>query len=82
MRNRALFDLLLAAMIFLAALLLPKGMGSREPALLVLVALSTLSFAMAGWRFSLYLRRRRHDLRWLDRLDATVASGGTIFDAH
>jgi hypothetical protein len=82
MRNRALFDLLLAALTLLAALLLPKGLGFRHPALLVLLALCTLSLCMAGWRISLYLRRRRHDQAWLNSLDAAVDSGGTIFDAR
>lgn len=82
MRNRALLDLLLAALTLLVALLLPRGMGFRHPALLALVVLCSFTLGMALWRFSLYLRRRGHDQRWLDRLDATVASGGTIFDAH
>ncbi len=82
MRNRALFDLLLAAMTLLVALLLPRGMGFRHPALLVLVLLCSFALGMALWRFSLYLRRRRHDLRWLASLEAAVASGGTIFDTH
>ena len=82
MRNRTIADLLLAALTLLAALLLPHGLNFRQPFLLTLVALCTLSLGMAGWRFSLYLRRSRHDRRWLSSLSAAVASGGTIFDAH
>ena len=37
---------------------------------------------MAAWRFNLYLRRRRHDRRWLANLDAAVSAGGTIFETH
>jgi len=82
MRNRTVLDLLLAALTLLVALLLPKGLDFRQPFFFALLGLCTLSLGMAGWRFSLYLRRSRHDKQWLARLAAAVAAGGTIFDAH
>lgn len=82
MRNRTLFDLLLAALTMLVALLLPKGMGFRHSSLVLLLVLCSLSLGMAGWRATLYFRMRRHDLGWLASLEAAVASGGTIFDTH
>lgn len=84
MRNRALLDLgVVAVTLVLVALLVYRGTGFRHLTLLIALVLGALAFslAMAGWRVSLYVRRRRHDLRWLDSLNAAVASGGTIFDA-
>ncbi len=79
MRNRATFDLLLALAIFASACMLPGGL---IPLRLLLLAISALSLGMAGWRLSLFLRRRAHDRRWLGSLEAAVASGKTIFDAR
>jgi hypothetical protein len=80
MRNKAILDLGLAALIALMAGLLPRVLKLGHPLLFALIALSALSLGMAAWRFTLYLRRRRHDLRWLETLESTVAAGGTLFD--
>lgn len=80
MRNRALGDLLLAALTALAALLLPRNLGVHHLPLLCLLALCAVGLALAVWRFILYTRRVRHDRKWLGRLEAAVAAGGTIFD--
>jgi len=82
MRNRVLLDLMLALLTMVVALLLVRGLHIHHPALVVLLGLCTLSLGMAAWRLSLYVRRRRHDLRWLNRLKAAVDAGGTIFDAR
>jgi hypothetical protein len=80
MRNKAILDLGLAALIALLAVLLPRVLKLSHPMLFALIALSALSLGMAAWRFNLYLRRRRHDLTWLGTLERTVAAGGTLFD--
>lgn len=82
MRNRALLDLFVAALTLSAALLLPQNLGFRHPSMLILLALCALTLGMAACRLNLFRHRRRHDKRWLKRLDDAVASGGTIFDAH
>lgn len=84
-RNRALLDLtvMALAMVFVA-LLVNRGMGFQHLTLWATLALGVLflSLGMAVWRFHQYMKMRRHDLRWLASLEAAVASGGTIFDAH
>ena len=80
MRHRALLDLVLAAIILLLAVLLPNVLKANHPLIFGLIALSAFSLTMAGWRFSLFLRRQRHDQRWLQHLEGSVAAGGTIFD--
>lgn len=80
MRNKALLDLGLAALIALMAVLLPRVLKMNHPLLFALIASSALSLGMAVWRFTVYLRRRRHDLGWLRTLEANVAAGGTLFD--
>lgn len=80
MRNRALADLLLAALTALAAFLLPRSLGYHHLPLLCLLFLCALSLCLTAWRYTLYLRRVRHDRKWLHHLEAAVAAGGTIFD--
>jgi|GEM_PF-499948 len=85
MRNRALFDLGASGLtLVMVALLVYRGVGFHHLTLLVVLTLGLLvvTVGMTGWRFNLYLRRRRHDLRWFSSLKAAVDSGGTIFDAH
>ena len=76
----ALVDLLVAALTALVALLLPRSLGYHHAPLLCLLALCALGLGLAVWRFTLYLRRVRHDRKWLGHLEAAVAAGGTIFD--
>jgi len=80
MRNRALVDLLLAVLTAVAALFLPRSLGYHHLPLLCLLAFCALGLGLAGWRFTLYLRRVRHDRKWLGHLEAAVAAGHTIFD--
>ncbi len=85
MRNRLLIDLAAVALALVCvAVLVHRGAGFQRLTPWAILALGALVFSlgMAVWRFNLYLRRRRHDLRWLASLEATVAVGGTIFDAH
>jgi len=85
MRNRLLVDLVAVMLnLVLVAILVHRGAGFNHLTLWAILALGALVFSlgMAIWRFNLYLHRRRHDLRWLASLEAAVASGGTIFDAH
>ncbi len=85
MRNRALVDLgAFTVTLVMVALMVHRGTGFRHMTLWagLTFGVLTLSLGMAIWRFSLYLRRRRHDLRWLASLEAAVATGGTIFDTH
>ena len=81
MRNRALADLVLAAVTALAAAFLPSFLRYYHPIVLTLLGLCVLGLGLAFRRFTLYLRRRRHEQDWLQRLDTAVAAGGTIFDA-
>jgi len=85
MRNRAILDLVLMALaLACGAILIYRGTGFHNLNVLasVFLVLMVLSLGMAAWRFNLYLRRRRHDRRWLANLDAAVSSGGTIFETH
>ena len=85
MRNRALLDLGATALLLaLVAILVHRGVGFGHLTLLAVLPLcvGAFSLGMAAWRFNLYLRRRRHDLGWLARLEAAVAAGGTIFDVR
>ncbi len=85
MRNRLLLDLVAVALtLVFVAVLVHRGSGFRHLTLWAILALGVLVFSlgMAIWRLNLYLRRRRHDLRWLASLESAVASGGTIFDAR
>jgi len=85
MRNRAVLDLVAGALVLVfGAVMIHRGTGFRHLNLwaALFLAVMTLSLGMAAWRFNLYLRRRRHDRRWLANLDAAVSAGGTIFETH
>ena len=80
MRNRALLDFGIALAMALVAGLLPRVVRQVHPLMMGLLGLCLLSLGLAGWRLRLYLRRYRHDQRWLGHLEDVLASGGTIFD--
>ncbi len=85
MRNRVILDLSAMVLILvLGAILIFKGTGFHHLNLYASLFLAILlcNFALTVWRFNLYLRRRRHDQRWLANLEAAVSSGGNIFDTH